>query len=92
MSNDLPLTWSFTNQVMCCNSLSFLTPSSLACITSALQAVFNCYRRVVGDLCTIFHHHQVVQHLLQTPGVKGVGIFRGHCFATIKGLASIELQ
>lgn len=70
---------------MPCSPVSSLAPSSIPCITSALQVVFNCYRRVVGDLCTVFHHHQVVQHLLQTPGVKGVGIFRGSLFCDKKG-------
>ena len=29
--------------------------------------LFNCFRRVVGDLSTLFHHPLVVGHLLTRP-------------------------
>ena len=32
-----------------------------------LQVLFNCFRRVLGDLSTVFHHYPVVHHLLSSP-------------------------
>ena len=34
---------------------------------SPLQVLFNCFRRVLGDLSTVFHHYPVVHHLLSSP-------------------------